>query len=246
MTDSVTLDGVLFEADDFTADGGYGYLTDTVVNSTTYSKFIALFVAGMRDLGKALVTTWTGSIDLSTVIVGDAVSVTLAESRPWRSGAYVIIADTSAPTTKFVIIQTTTDTTATTLTGTVQYLTGAGTITAGGVQTTGKPGATGTTGAGGLTWGGRKTADFTLMPNYAYVVDCSGGAVVATPYATWAAGDHFELRKVGTGGVMTLAYSSVKINTAAASDSVAAGIVGAVRGRYDNSTNGLLTDGCGT
>jgi len=44
---NVTLDGVNFDASDFL---NYGYLEDVVVDSVAYERFIAMFVAGLRDI----------------------------------------------------------------------------------------------------------------------------------------------------------------------------------------------------
>lgn len=238
MSDQVTLDGVLFQASDFTADGGYGYLADVTVNSTVYSRFVAMFVAGLRDLGKAMVTTGTCSINVSTANEGDSVVVTLDENRPYRPDGYVVVGDG----TRSVILQVTNEVTALALNGTIKKKVGTGSLTTVTVQQTGKPGDTGATGSGGLTWGGLKAANFSLEPGYAYTVDCRTADVVGTLSSDWNdVSDWAEVQVVGEYNFdIANGAGSVKVNGNATQQSND-GAPGLVRIRYVDTTLGVVT-----
>ncbi len=91
---NVILDGVTFDAADFP---NYGYLEDVSVGGVNYERFIAMFVAWLRDAGKALKSSSTTSV---TVGAGSK-SFTLDAARPWAVGAN-IKATSAADVTKWM------------------------------------------------------------------------------------------------------------------------------------------------
>lgn len=148
----------------------------------------------------------------------------------------------------YVVSGTVTDST-THLTLTIANTAGAGTLSANDtvyfqfIPT----GATGATGEGAALWGGRKTANFTMLANRRYVVDCFGGDITVSPDATWSAGDESRLQKIGTGGKMTISGTAgPKLNGSTTDLEVAASVTGLVMCIYDNTTNGLCTAGAAT
>lgn len=147
MTESVILDGITFSTTDFLQ---YGYLADVTVNGLSYDRFLALFAAALRDLGKALTTTSASSVAIGT----GSKTFTLAADRPFSVGAFVTVAQTAAPTTNYMIGQVSSYTAATKeliITVAAGNAFGSGTIAAWTVQIAGAPGAAGATGATGAT-----------------------------------------------------------------------------------------------
>lgn len=232
MSDPLIVNGVTFTVADF---GDGGYLDDIVVNGITYARFLGLFAAAMNDIGNGLLTTATSSHNPGTMVAGDAVTVTLVTNRPYGLGASVLVAYSA---TVFFTMRVTVTCSGTSLVGTVISATGSGAQTAWTVQIAGERGATGTA---ALEWGGIKTANFAIMPGYEYVADCTSGAIIGTPNASWIAGQKAAVWKDGTGGAFTLAYSSVKINGGTTSDSTT--VEGKIEMIYKNATKGLKTSG---
>lgn len=145
MTESITLDGVTFSTDDFI---DYGYLDSVTVNSVSYERFIALWAAGIRQIGKEQSSTSASSNSIGT---GSKTFVMTTDVNA-AVGSWWIFAETAAPTTNYMIGQVTSYTPGTkTLVMTVSSgdTTGSGTITAWTGSLTGKRGNTGSTGAAG-------------------------------------------------------------------------------------------------
>lgn len=147
MTTSVTFSGVDFAPSDF---NNYGWKELITVNGTSYIRVLGLFAAAMSDLGKALTVSATGSIDFDTLGSSDTGSITLAQNRPYRENAYVIITG-DGDTSNWFLALVTADVTATTLNYEVVYVNDAaagGTETSFTVQISGPQGEQGATGVG--------------------------------------------------------------------------------------------------
>lgn len=145
MTESITLDGVTFSTDDFI---DYGYLEAVTVNSVSYERFIALWAAGIRQIGKEQSSTSTSSVAIGT----GSKTFVLATDVNAAVGSWWILAETAAPTTNYMIGQVTSYTPGTkTLIMTVASgdETGSGTIAAWTASLTGKRGNAGATGSAG-------------------------------------------------------------------------------------------------
>jgi hypothetical protein len=145
---SVILDGRTFNATDFF---DRGYWDDVDVDGTDYPRFLAMFVSWLNDAGVALTTTATGSINFSTLAATDTGSVTLAETRPFKENAFVIITGDS-DSTNWALFRVTADVTTTTLSYECSYVNASaagGTETAYTVQISGPRGSNGAAGANG-------------------------------------------------------------------------------------------------
>ena len=103
MTVSIVMDGITFNDTDFVGENGYGYNAKVQVNGTDYPRFIALFVAAMRDLSKPGNTTSSSSVSNGS----GTKTFTVAADRPFTPGSFVIVAKTSSPTTTYMIGQVT-------------------------------------------------------------------------------------------------------------------------------------------
>lgn len=145
MTESVVLDGLTFSSDDFI---DYGYLDPVTVNSVSYERFLAMWAAGIRQIGKEQSSTSASSNSIGT---GTKIFV-LATDVNAAVGSWWIFADTANPTTNYLIGQVSDyvpGTKTMTLTVSSGDTTGSGTITAWTASLTGKRGNTGSTGAAG-------------------------------------------------------------------------------------------------
>lgn len=122
------------------------------VNGTTYTEptdfenyqwlitFFAMMEDVLADLNKALVTTSTSSVAIGT----GSKSVTLAEDRPFRTGAWVTVTDTANSANYMYGQVTAYDSGTKALTVNVTATGGSGTIASWNVQISGIQGATGT------------------------------------------------------------------------------------------------------
>lgn len=145
MTESITLDDIAFSSDDFT---GYGYLDPVTVNGTSYQRFLALWAAGIRQMGKAISSTSASSNSIGT----GSKTFVLSTDVNAAVGSWWIFADTSNPTTNYMIGQVSAYTSGTktmVLTVSSGDTAGSGTITAWTASLTGERGNTGATGADG-------------------------------------------------------------------------------------------------
>lgn len=145
MVNNVIYNGVTYDLDDLSSEGGRGYATNTIpgTGSTAKPFYVAIMEDALADAGKSLVTTSTTSITIGT---GTHV-FTLATFIPYKAGGFVVVADRAAPTTNLMFGQVTVDADGTvTITVDSDGVFGSGTIADWNVLNAGITGPTGATG----------------------------------------------------------------------------------------------------
>lgn len=152
-------DGVAFADTDAVGSNGYGYNNPvTLSDGNTYPWFYGLLLAAKRDLGKAL----SAASATSVAIGSGSKTFTLTENIPFTTGAFVVAARNSAPTTTYMFGQVTAyNSTTKVLTinvGASEYV-GSGTYTDWSISISGKnsQGSPGADGALGLTYTARSS-----------------------------------------------------------------------------------------
>lgn len=125
---------------------GYGFFEEvTSGTGVTVDRWLAIYLDALADAGKNMVTTSTSSVSIGT----GTKNFTMASAIPYAVGAYVIAADTAAPTTNYMIGQVTARSgTALTISVPTGGNFGSGTLSSWAISVSGPIGATGAAGAG--------------------------------------------------------------------------------------------------
>lgn len=193
---TITLDGIAFDEADF---AGAGYLDLVTVGGVSYPRWQAFLVAGLRDAGKALVTSSATSLAIGT----GSKTLTLALDLPFQPGMFILIADQAAPSTNWMHGQVTAKA-GTSLTVSVAKTAGGGTISAWYVSLSGLQGEAGAPGSA----------------PYGATLPSALGSAATGSNADAARIDHVHpAADLGTGavsGVLTIAKGGTGAATAAA------------------------------
>ncbi len=206
------------------------------------SKFIAMLLDTLADATATLRTTSTTSLTIGTGSVGP---ITLAQDLPFDVGDFVLVTDTAAPTTNWMVGQITVRT-SNDITVNVTKTAGGGTLASWTVQISAPPGETGATGPAGtdgtnnFIWQGVIASNRTFADDDFAVMDCTAAARDATFPASPAPGDKVKIGKIGNGGVVNVLRNGANINGAAADETLPAEEIGTWEFTYVDASTGWL------
>lgn len=171
------------------------------------SKFITMLLDTLVDATTTMRTTSVTSLTIGTGSIGP---LTLDQDVPFTAGDFVLISDTVAPTTNWMVGQIT-NRTDDDITVNVTKIAGTGTLSSWTVHLSAPPGEIGATGPAGTNgtngidgtdyWSATTFANFAVTPYTAahkdrVLTDTSGGAITVTLPASPSSGDRVLVQDV--------------------------------------------------